>query len=188
VYAAVALGIVISLVLMSLFMWRWMRNAFASTPRGVLRHLRKAGGVHRMKLRGWEGTWNPAKPLGIDNRIFGPGEATHSLDEQGAVHLELRGRGNKLALYSGPIPETLIRPSQAAQRGRKLMRYVLIGYAALMIIGFVVGYFAAGGSAVHRLVAGVIGVFVAMVLAWFVALVFRVGTSVGSLARGKRDS
>jgi hypothetical protein len=188
VYVGVALGVIISVGWMVLFMRWWMRNTFASTPKGVLRHLTRTGSVHLKHVKGIEGVWNPAKPLGPDNQVFGPGEATYSLDDSGTVHLEFRDGSGTMLRYSGPIPDALIHPTQDALRARSLLRYVLVGYVALMVVGFVVGYAAAGGSTLHRLVAGAVGLFIVMALVWFVTLLLRVGQSVRSLVRGKNES
>jgi hypothetical protein len=188
VYVGVALRVIFSLGWMALFMRWWMRNAFASTPKGVLRHLGRTGSVHLKHVKSMEGVWNPARPLGLDNRVFGAGEATYSLDDSATVTLDFRDRNAKLKRYSGPIPETLIHPTQEALRARKLVRSILVGYVALVVIGFLVGYAVAGGSVPHRLVAGVIGASVVMALAWFITLGLRVGLSVRSLARGKKAS
>lgn len=173
---------------MSVWMWWWMRNAFASTPKGVLRHLGKTGSVHLKHVKSIEGIWNPSKPPGRDNRLFGPGEATYSLDDPATVTLEFRVRNGQLKRYTGPIPETLIYPTEKVLRARKLLRYVLLGYIAIMIVGFVIGYAVVGGSALHRLIAGGIGLLIAMALVWFVTLVLRVGLSIRSLAKGKHDT
>ncbi len=182
----VVLGLVLSLGFLYFWMRWWMRNAFASTPKGVLRHLGKTGSVHLKHVKSIEGIWNPSKPLGQDNRIFGPGEATYSLDDFATVTLEFRMRNGPLKRYSGPIPESLIHPTEKVLRARKLLRYVLIGYVAIMIVGFVIGYAVGGGSALHRLIAGGIGLLIAIALVWLVALVLRVWLSVRSLAKDKR--
>jgi hypothetical protein len=109
--AAIVLGIVISLVFMTVWMRWWMKNAFASTPKGVLRHLSKTGSVHLRHVKGIEGVWNPSKPFGLDSRLYGPGEATYSLDDAATVTLEFRAKDGQMKRYSGPIPETLIHPS-----------------------------------------------------------------------------
>jgi uncharacterized membrane protein len=55
-----------------------------------------------------------------------------------------------------------------------------------MIIGFGFGWSVGGGSALHRLISGVIGMFIAMALMWFATLVIRVVLSIRSLAKDKQ--
>jgi hypothetical protein len=185
VYAGI-LGAVIGLGFIGVWMRWWTRNTFATTPKGVLRHLAKTGSVHLKHVKSIEGIWNPSKPLGQDNRLFGPGEATYSFDDVATVTLEFRERNGHVKRYSGPVPEPLTHPTEEVLRARKLLRYVLVGYVALMIIGFAIGYGVAGGSALHRLIVGGIGLLIAMILVWFVALVLRVGLSVRSLVKGRK--
>jgi hypothetical protein len=64
---------------------------------------------------------------------------------------------------------------------------VLLGYCVIMIIGFGIGWAVGGGSALRRLIAGVIGVFITMALVWFATLVLRVGLSIRTLAKDKQD-
>src|SRR5579871_4757860 len=107
--AAIAGGVG-ALVVCGIFVLSGMRNVFAATPKGVMRRLQKSSPV-QLRLRGTDGVWNPAKPLGADNRIFGPGRATYWQDEAGTIHLELRERDGRLRKFEGPIPEVLILPS-----------------------------------------------------------------------------
>ena len=186
-YLGLTLAAVIFTVWMTLFMRWWMRNAFAYTPKGVLRHLGKTARVHLKHVRSFEGIWNPSKPLGQDNRLFGPGEATYSIDDHGTVTLEFRVKNGLWKSYTGPVPEMFIHPSKKVVRARKIFRYVLLGYLAVIIVGFMIGYAVAGGTAVHRLIAGGIGALIAMALLWFVVLVLRVGLSVRSLGNGTGD-
>jgi hypothetical protein len=183
--AGVAVGVVIGLGFSSIFMWWWTRNSFASTPKGVLRHLRKAG-AHRTRIRAWEGIWNPAKPPGIDNRIFGPGEATYWLDESEIVHLEFRN-GDRRDEYTGPIPASLFHPTELDLHARKRLRSMLLGLVALMVIGCVVGAIVSGGSALHRLLGAWIGLLASLTLMWLVLLVTRVAHALQSLAQDKES-
>jgi hypothetical protein len=185
--AAVALGVVVSLTFLTVWMRWWMKNAFASTPQGVLRRLGKSGTVHLRHVKGIEGIWNPSQPLGVDNRLFGPGEAIYSLDDAATVTLDFRAKDGRVRRYSGPIPESVIHPSEKALRVRRLIRVVLLGYGAVLLIGLGIGWIVGGGTALHRLIAGVIGMFVAMALVWLATLVTRVGLSIRSLAKDKQE-
>jgi hypothetical protein len=131
---AAIVGVVIGLALVTVWMRWWMKNAFASTPKGVLRHLRKTGSVHLRHIRGFEAIWDPSRPLGFDNRLHGPGEATCSIDDAATVTLEFRAKDGQTKRFSGPIPETLTHPSERVLRARKLIRYALVGYSAIMIV------------------------------------------------------
>ena len=164
-----------------------MKNVFASTPKGVLRHLRKSGNVRLRHVKTTDGIWNPSKPLGLDNRLYGPGEAIYSLDDPATVTLQFRAKDGQVKRYSGPVPETIIHPSEKVQRARKLARWVFVGYFAVVVIGFGIGWAVGGGSPLHRLIAGVIGMFIAMALMWLATLVIQVGLSIRSLAKDKQD-
>lgn len=185
--AGIILGVAIGLGFLGVWMRWWMRNAFASTPKGVVRQLSKTGSVHLKHVKSIEGIWNPSRPLGQDNRVFGPGEATYSLNDSASVTLEFREPSGQSRRYSGPVPETLIHPTREVLRRRKLLRYVLVGYVAVMIVGFVIGYAVVGGSALHRLIAGGVGLLIAMVLVSLMTLVLRVGLSLRSLVEGRES-
>ena len=163
-----------------------MRNVFAATPKGVLRRLQKSSPV-QLRLKVTDGIWNPEKPLGVGNRIFGPGEATYWQDEAGTVHLEIRAQGGQLQRFEGPVPETLILPS--ARRSQKILRLVLAGYVAMCLGGLVTGLLVAGNTAAHRLIGAIVGLFVAIMLVAVGGTVLRVAVSVRSLLRkGEPDS
>jgi hypothetical protein len=160
---------------------RWfMRNAFAASPKGVLRRLEKSRTV-RLRLSGTDGVWNPSKTLGIDNQIFGPGVATYWQDESGTVHLEIRVRNGQLHKMEGPVPEILVHPTQAARRSRKVLRAALVGYLVVCLAGLVVGLLVAGNGGVDRFVGASVGLLVAMALALIGMTALRVASSVRSL-------
>ena len=67
------------------------------SPNRVLRRLR--GGMYETRVRAGGGIWNPAKPLGVDNPIFGPGDARYWTDESGLVHLDFcRANGRQRSI------------------------------------------------------------------------------------------
>ena len=139
------------------------------SPKRVVIRLR--GGVYETRVRAGGGIWNPAKPFGVDNLIFGPGDARYWTDESGLVHLDLWRSNGKIEKYSGPVPERLTGPTGRGLRSRGLAGAIVVGYLALLALGFVVGYFVTTGSALNPVVGGGIGVFVAEVIACIISFV-----------------
>jgi hypothetical protein len=129
------------------------------------------------------GTWNPAKPLGLDNRIFGPALATYSLDESGIVHLRLQPKKGPEQVLSGSIPEGLLHDTPAARRNRTLKRWVLAIYGTWIGVGFALGFLLSGGSTGRRLEVGALGLLAAIVVAPLAELIPFVGWSVRLLLR-----
>ena len=68
------------------------------------------------------------------------------------------------------------------------MRRLWVGYAAWLLIGFVVGYLVAQGSEGKHLVLGVVGLFVAMILASVATTALRVGMAIRSTVRDRPRS
>ena len=178
-------GVVIGLGLAAVFMWWWTRNTFASNPSSVLRRLHKSGTVHLSHLRSFEGVWDPSTPLGPDNHLFGPAEATYRLDDTNTIHLEFQRRGEKLWRLSGPIPVSLAPPTPEAVRTLRRVHWEIAGFAILMVAGFGVGYFTSSGTSSQRLVAGGVGQLVALSLA-LVTLIVLVVLPTASRSRKRR--
>ena len=61
--------------------------------------------------------WNPSKPLGIDNGLFGPGEGTYlreSRPDGDLIHLYFQRAGEHVAEHhAGPIPDSAIAGTAA---------------------------------------------------------------------------
>ena len=155
------------------------------SPKRVVRRLR--GGMYETRIRAGGGVWNPAKPTGDDNWIFGPGDARYWTDESGLIHLDFERSNGKTEKYSGPVPERLSQPTGSGRRSRKAVLGILVGYLALLALGFVVGYFVTRGSTLNRVVGGGIGLFVAMVVASIISFT-SVGTYSVVSARKKNPS
>lgn len=105
------------------------------------------------------------------------------LDSSGTVHLRVRSLAGTERETAGPIPEHLL-DSPAGKRQRTLKRRVVGGYGVLLSAGFVIGYLLGTGPVAERLLVGLLGVFIGMIVAWLAALIVRVGLSVRDLLWG----
>jgi len=158
---AIAVGVAAYLVLMGgLIGWR-VRKGLSSTPWHVVRVLTEEGGPFEVKVAALGGTWNPAKPLGSGN-ISGPGVGVYRLEESGEVHLTWTPKRGVAREFSGPIPDRVRPDSEQTVRMRRTWHRFLYVYVTMLAAGFVVGLVVAGGSTLHRLAGGGIGVFVAI--------------------------
>jgi hypothetical protein len=163
------------------------RKATLRTPKGVIRRLQARGGPFSIRVPMTGGTWNPAKPPGIDHEVLGPGRATYALDDSGVVHLYFHRKDSELH-FSGAIPESISNQPPRHQRVTDLRRRILLGYVSFLLIGFVVGAMLAPGPVVVRLAWGCLGVLVAMVIASVLVRMFSVGHAVRETIRHPRGS
>jgi hypothetical protein len=162
-------------------MWAICR-ARKTYPKWIVSRLRESGVPVELKVRSGRGTWDPTRPS-ASSRIHESGRATYSLDSSGMVHLSMRSKVGAERHMAGPMPQQLL-DSASRRRQRTLTRRLVLGYAALPLAGFVVGYLLATGSVGGRLLVGLVGVFIGMVVASLVAVTLRVASSVRDLHRG----
>ena len=150
------------------------RRTDARIPRGIVRRVSKPGARHVVRLRGLmagvAGTWNPAKPFGPRNWLYGPGEGTYWMGDDGLVHLDWRPRRGPVQHLVGPVPEAADPNAPGHRRIRRIRRAVLTVYAVFAVGGFAWGYGASSGAASHRVAIAVFGAFMAYVVAYFVML------------------
>jgi hypothetical protein len=150
------------------------RRTNARIPRGIVRRISKPGTRHVVRLRGLmagvAGTWNPAKPWGPRNWLYGPGEGTYWMGEDASVHLDWRPRRGEAQHLVGPVPESAGPNALGHRRIRRIRRVVLTLYAVCAIGGFAWGYAASSGAASHRVAIVTFGAFMAYVVAYFVML------------------
>ena len=178
---AVVVGFVVMFALVAL---ATRVKADGTTPKGIVRELQKTREPVFSSISTMESTWNPAKPLGPDNGIVGPGKSKYTLDEAGVVHLVFQPKSGAARHFDGPIPESILNESSHQAKARKLVRGARIAYALALIGGFVIGFVVAGGSTAHHLAGGGVGFLAMFLVLWTTALVLRV---VVSLRKTRKD-
>jgi hypothetical protein len=150
------------------------RRTDAKIPRDIVRRISKPGTRHVVRLRGLmagaTGTWNPAKPWGTRNWLYGPGEATYWMGDDGLVHLDWRPQRGEAQQLVGPVPPAADPNAPGRQRMRRVRRLLLTVYAAFAVGGFAWGYASSAGPASHRSAVAAFCAFVAYVLAYFAML------------------
>lgn len=157
--------------------WTHVSTIPATSRSVVVRHLRRTGHAHVSHVWRFEGVWNPAGRPFVDDRVFGPGEAFYDLDDSGTVRLEFIDRSGKVRRFSGPLPNAAARvraPKINDLRTRKLVRRSVIGFAAVMITGFAIGYAVGGPSPQRGMEAGGFGQLAAISLALLVVAAFQI--------------
>jgi hypothetical protein len=125
---------------------RW--RADLTSPDGIARRVTSGSRRHVVRFAANRFTWNPALPVGKDNRLYGPGTATYTLDEHGVVQLDVTPVQGEVRHYSGPLPEGLQRADSAPSLGAALLA------PAVAIVGFVVGYMVIAGDGDNHFAAG----------------------------------
>ncbi|HVU60417.1 MAG TPA: hypothetical protein VHG72_18175 [Polyangia bacterium] len=154
------------------------KRAKARTPAGVVRRISKPGARYSIQLTGLmagaTGTWNPSKPWGAKNWLYGPGSGTYWL-EGDEVHLDWTPEHGEAHHFVGPIPEAADLKSPEKRKIRRIGRTVLGIYLVFAAAGFVTGYELSSGTSTHR---STIGAFSAIAgyLAAYVILVTILGT------------
>jgi hypothetical protein len=178
---------VVVVLLVGTFWWSF-RRADARSARGIVHRLRRSERPYSVKVGYISGAWNPAKPLGVGNPLTDRGTATYHLDDGSMVHLHFQSRTGVVSEFSGPVPESIDNPSPTQQRGRRVLRRVLLTYFAFLVVGAAIGVVVAQGAATAHVVGAVIGLFVAMVAAAVAVQFFRVGHSVRTLTKPRGDA
>jgi len=170
---------VVVIVMVVALMVRQARRTF---PKSIVSRLRETGDPVILTISRSETTWNPAQK-GAASRLRVKGTATYTLDEAGVVHLTFEPKRGKAQHFSGPAPKLVEPNSPLARKLRRLQRGMLFGYVLLVLVGFYVGVLLAGGTALAHLLWGLFGMLMAMMFAWFLMLVFRVGLSIRQVKR-----
>jgi len=161
----VTLGNVLLVVLFTVVwfagvLWWSFRRVLRGTPTRVVRGLLQSDGHVEIKVKAaFVGTWNPARPLGANNALSGPGVAVYSLDDTGEVHLDWRPKIGQPQQLHGPLPDKLRPESDWNLRRRQLFHKLVAVYCVALGAGFVVGFAVAGGSLGRKLAGGGIGLF-----------------------------
>jgi len=166
-----AIGGTVFLALYMMLMVLWIRRR---TPLGIARRLRSKGGTVQFRVGYLGGGWNPAGTRAMGWTVPGPGALTYELGPDGDVHLTLVGRSGHETHYQGPPPAHDDVRAPAQERLRRMRRGVTYGFLGLLVVGFAMGSTVASGSGVAKVLAGCIGIFVAMVVAAVTSLVLRV--------------
>ena len=182
---AAAVTAVLGGVIYGCVFWWAFRRARRTYSRAIVRRLQQTGQQVEIKVSDRRGTWNPARKE-VAGRLFANGRAVYSLDASGVVHLEFHPVAGAQQDYEGPIPTW--HDSPEGRRRRRFMRRLWVGYTAWLLIGFVVGYLVAQGSEGKHLVLGVVGLFVAMILASVATTALRVGMAVRSTVQDRPRS
>ena len=175
-----AIGGTVFLALYMMLMVLWIRRR---TPLGIARRLRSKGGTVQFRVGYLGGGWNPAGTRATGWTVPGPGALTYELGPDGDVRLTLVDRSGHQTHYQGPLPAHVDVRALTQERLRRMRRGVTYGFLGLLVVGFAVGSTVASGSGVAKVLAGCIGIFVAMVVAAIASLVLRVVLAIRGLTR-----
>src|SRR5947209_18333803 len=99
-----------------------VRSANATSPQGIVPRLLKARKPYDVRQRGFGMTWNPGRPWGSGNWIYGSGTGTYWLDADGLVHLDWRPAKGAVVHLVGPIPSVADPRDPSRRRGRRNVR------------------------------------------------------------------
>lgn len=108
------------------------KSAQTRTPWGIESRLRSSSGELTVRVR--SATWDPGSPLGRRSGwLYGSGEATYRLGDDGLVHLRFERRDGKVIESAGPVPH------RAEVSGHRRALYgplvIMAGAAALGGVG-----------------------------------------------------
>ena len=131
------------------------------------------------------GTWNPAKKE-VSRRLFANGLAVYRLDGAQVVHLDFYPDAGGEEHYEGPVP--VWHDSPDVRRRRRTVRRIWVGYVIWLLVAFLVGYVLVRGSTTKRVLVGVAGVFIAMVVASVATTAIRVVIAVKTAVRQQTKS
>lgn len=155
--------------------WWAFRRAQRTYSKAVVQQLKATGQPVVIRVSDRRGTWNPAKRE-VSGRLFANGRAVYRLDGAEVVHLEFYPDAGGEKHYEGPVPAWHDSPDR--RRRQRMVRHVWLGYLVWLVAGFVVGYLLVHGSTGKRLLVGVAGIFIAMVLASIATTAVRVAIAV----------
>ena len=162
--------------------WWAMRRARSTYSKAIVRQLKQTEQQVVVRVSDRRGTWNPARKE-MAGRLFANGRAVYSLDASGVVHLEFYPATGGQQHYEGPIPAW--HDSLEGRRRQRLMRRVWVAYVVWLVAGFAIGYLLAHGSGIRRFGIGVLGLFLAMILASAATTALRIGMAVRSTVRDR---
>jgi hypothetical protein len=99
VAVVVVAGIVVAIVMLA--SWRGVKSRSANW---IVGQLQKSDLPYEIKVGIGGRVWNPS--LGQEGTgLFGPGQATYTLDEHDVVHLRFVYRSGPAQDFSGPLPD-----------------------------------------------------------------------------------
>jgi hypothetical protein len=158
------IGTALGLVLLTAIYISAVRTARRSTSSWVVSRLSGPEDRVTVRVSTLEHVWNPAKPLGLDNGLFGPGEGTYAREvrpDGDLIHLFfLRDHESTAEHHAGPIPASAISGTAANRRARgvqRTSRAMMVAQLVILVVtvglAFVVG---SAGAATAIVAAGVI--------------------------------
>ena len=148
--APIAVGVALGLVyLVGVYIYA-ARKGRRSTSSWVVGKLPGPDNRVTVKVSTLEHVWNPAKPLGIDNGLFGPGEGTYAREvrpDGDLIHLYFLRKGESHAEHhAGPIPDSAMEGTPAnlhARTNRRIARKMMIARIVILgataVLAFLVG-------------------------------------------------
>lgn len=142
----------------------WIARKAMTANREIYRIRRQQSGASQM-----------VRPSGS-----GPVAQTGSEDATITTQPVLHGRGED----AGPWPVSGSQPPPSSG-GSRLVRAVVVGYVALLVGGFLLGFLVTTGSTPKRLGFGLVGLFGAAILVVVGVTAVRVGIAVRATVRGK---
>ena len=171
------ISVSLAVVMMGVILFNAYRREVRHSSRWISAQLRGSRTPVEFSLRGFERTWDPSAP---DKPILDAGQATYTLDDEGMVHLRMECDNGRERTYVGPLP-----PIPSPHAGTT-MRLVLVGYAATLVAGFLIGALSANGSLERRVIWGLVGAVVAMILISVSVRATQVGISIRKLRHSNR--
>jgi hypothetical protein len=168
---AAVIGAAIAVVAFVLYMWAIWKYTINRAALGVVRALRRNPGqayTVRVHKRVPVGAWNPSQSLRRRAQVFGDGTATYRLDGTDRVTLTWTPRTGVGRDYTGDIPPQIDTGHPEQHKRAVVLRLTAIVYAIAAVGGFAAGYTVSSGAPGRRVGFGLAGVFVAMIVLWFV--------------------
>jgi hypothetical protein len=95
----VVAGVVVAIVMLA--SWRGVKTRSANW---IVGQLQKSDLPYEIKVGIGGRVWNPS-PGQERTALFGPGQATYTLDEHNVVHLRFEYRSGPVQDFSGPLPD-----------------------------------------------------------------------------------
>jgi len=175
--STVIISVSLAVVMIGVILFNAYRRAVRHSSRWISAQLRESRTPVEFSIRGFEGTWDPSAP---DVRILDTGQAIYTLDDDGMVHLRMKFDNGRERTFMGPLP-----PIPPPSAGRSI-RLVLVGYAATLVAGFLIGARSADGSLERRVIWGFVGAVVAMILISVSVTALQVGTSIRTRRHSNR--